>query len=333
MRALLAAALVASACIRERPAPSRTPTAPTTAPSPAPTSPTVPSPAPTSAPTPAPTAPTPAPTPDAPSTVRWVVATSGGARADERLPLVVAIHGLGDTPEAFVGLVTEMNLRVRVAAPAGLNRWGDGWSWFPSRAETPRAQWVEGIRHAADVMVGAMRDLARRHPTCGLPVVTGFSQGGMLSYAIVARPDGGVFAALPVGGLLPRELWPTARPVGGLLPMVVALHGDADARVPFADDRAASEAFRAAGFSAELVAYPGVGHTITPAMSRELRARLATAISSQGCAAADALPEAPHGAAVFVRAPGECYVRAHPPCPPGGCAEPPPLAEQRVRCP
>ena len=209
---------------------------------------------------------------------------TGGASPTDRLPLLVGLHGLGDTPEGFIGFLTEMNLRVRIVAAAGLDRWGPGYSWFPSRAETPHAVWVAGIRRAADAVIPAVRALTQQHATCGLPIVTGFSQGGMLSYAVVARPDGGVFAALPIGGLLPHDLWPAARPVGGLLPGVYAFHGAADARVPFADDRAANAAFRAVGFHAELQEYPGVGHTITPAMARDVRARLEAILREMGCA-------------------------------------------------
>jgi phospholipase/carboxylesterase len=215
--------------------------------------------------------------------VRFVVRTVG-APSTERLPLIIALHGLGDSPENFIGLYTEMGLRVRVAAAAGLDRYGDGYSWFPSRAGTPHAAWVAGIRRAADAVIPEIRRVARENPTCGLPIVTGFSQGGMLSYAIVARPDGGVFAALPIGGLLPRELWPAARDIGGLLPAVHAFHGTADERVPFASDREANEAFRAVGYPAELHEYAGVGHTITPGMQSDVQARLRAALANVGCA-------------------------------------------------
>ena len=255
------------ACLSERPSPvARRPEA-TTAPAPR-----------------AAAAPTPPPEGQSPITLRFVIRVTGGAQANDRLPLIVALHGLGDSPENFISLYTEMGLRARIAAAAGLDPMGDGYSWFPSRAGTPHAVWVAGIRRAADAIVPEIRRVARENPTCGLPIVTGFSQGAMLSYAVVARPDGGVFAALPLGGLLPRELWPEARDIGGLLPAVYALHGTADDRVPFASDREANEAFRAVGYPAELRAYAGIGHNIPPGMQSDLQARLRTVLASIGCA-------------------------------------------------
>lgn len=274
---VLGLAVTPLACLRERPSPvARRPEAiaapvPTASPSPAPLAPRV-------------AAPTPPPEGSSPVTLRLVLRVTGGAQATDRLPLIVALHGLGDSPENFIGLYTEMGLRARIAAAAGLDPMGDGYSWFPSRAGTPHADWVAGIRRAADALVPEIRRVARENPTCGLPVVTGFSQGGMLSYAVVARPDGGVFAALPIGGLLPRELWPEARDIGGLLPAVYAFHGTADDRVPFASDREASEAFRAVGYHAELREYAGIGHNIPPGMQSDLQARLRAVLANVGCA-------------------------------------------------
>ncbi len=208
---------------------------------------------------------------------------TGGAQASDRLPLIVALHGLGDSPENFISLYTEMGLRARIAAAAGLDPMGDGYSWFPSRAGTPHADWVAGIRRAADALVPEIRRVARENPTCGLPVVTGFSQGGMLSYAVVARPDGGVSAALPSRAPAARATARGARH-RGMLFAVYAFHGTADARVPFASDREANEAFRAVGYHAELREYAGIGHNIPPGMQSDLQARLRTVLAGIGCA-------------------------------------------------
>lgn len=212
-----------------------------------------------------------------------MVRVGGGAAADARLPLVVALHGYGDSPENFVGLYSDLGLRVRVVALAGPIAMGDGHSWFPMRTEVPPAVWNQNLHAAAQRVVREIARLANTHPTCGLPVVSGFSQGGMLSYAVVAEPGAGVIAAMPLGGFLPRELWPSPRAVGGLLPGVYAFHGTADARVALADDRAASEAFRARGYRAELRTYEGVGHSVPPPMVADLRAKLAEVFRGQGC--------------------------------------------------
>ena len=92
-----------------------------------------------------------------------------------------------------------------------------------------------------------------------------------------------IFAALPMGGLLPRELWPAARDIGGLLPGVYAFHGTDDPRVPLAMDRETNEAFRATGHPAELHEYPGVGHTVPQAMAFDVRRKLVEVIGAHGC--------------------------------------------------
>jgi len=216
------------------------------------------------------------------SSVRFVLRTTGGALPDQRLPLLVVLHGLGDTPEDFVGLYTALGLRVRIAAAAGIFPWAGGYAWFPIE-HTTTERWSEGVRHATDVLVPAIRALAQQHPTCGLPIVSGFSQGAMLSYALAARADGGIAAALPIGGFLPEALFPAARPVTGPLPMVHAFHGTADARIAIALDRSSVAALRAAGYDATLNEYVGVGHTIPEAMWRDLQRRLATILLSFHC--------------------------------------------------
>lgn len=271
---LLFASLLA-ACIRPRPALSVTDaSAPTrTAPPPdlAPVAPALAPPAPVPAPDPAPTIP-------------YVERVAGGAQAQDTLPLVVALHGLGDTPDSFIELVTSMNLRARVVAPRGLDPWGPGYSWFVSRREAAPEVWAAGIRRAADAVIPLIRTLRASRPTCGLPVVMGFSQGGMLSYAIVAREDAGVGAALPISGVIPRSLWPAERPIGGMLPSVWAFHGTVDDRVPFADDRATHAHFVRVGFPGRFREYPNVGHSITPAMARDVRETLVETLRSLGCA-------------------------------------------------
>lgn len=257
----LALALALLGCERPRAAPPRAPAPPATA---------VPSPAP---------APTATATPED-AGVGYVEITTGGAPADARLPMIVAVHGLGDRPENFLPLFAGLDARARVVAVRGLDPWGEGFAWFPLGA----ADRAEGnFRRATEALAGAVAVLARSRPTCGLPVVTGFSQGGMLSFALAARVPVVVRAAVPVAGRLPRAFWPEPRPVGGLLPEVFALHGEADPRMSIADGRATVGRLAEVGFPATLRTYPGVGHTISPAMQRDLYDALRRLVAQGGC--------------------------------------------------
>lgn len=244
----------------------------------------------TASPSPAPRAPAQpvaAPVAPAPPAVRPTVAAgvmyavreTAGAGADERLPLIVAVHGLGDRPEAFLELFDALPFRARVVAVRGLDPYHDGFAWFPiGGADGDGAS----FRRAVDALAAAIPEIARQRPTCGLPVITGFSQGAMLSFALAVRAPYLVRGAVPVAGRLPPAFLPASPAVGGLLPPIYALHGTADARIPFAQGDETVRALRARGFSAALRPFEGVGHAIPPAVRAELAEALRR-LTQGGC--------------------------------------------------
>jgi phospholipase/carboxylesterase len=221
-----------------------------------------------------------APVPAAPALeaagIEYVVRHAAGAPAEAELPLVVAIHGFGDRPESFAQVLGGYPRPARLVFPRGIDRHGGGFSWFPIDPRAPDADGVEeGVRAATQRLAAAIAALRDRYPTRGKPIVTGFSQGGMLSFAIaVAHPDL-VALAVPVAGWLPPGLWPGPAPEGA--PPIVGLHGDADAILRLEPTREAVRALRNAGWPAELVEYPGVGHHVDAAMQRELFRRIVAA--------------------------------------------------------
>jgi len=227
-------------------------------------------------------APTTRPTPSAPAAapaltpLEYVERLTGGASPDEPLPLLVAMHGLGDRPESFAELYAGLGVKARVIALRAPDPWGEGFSWFPFRANDGDELRSRGIAGASERVVAMLGVLETRRPTRGKPVVTGFSQGGMLSFAIAARHPERVRAAFPIGGVLPQPLWP-ALDAGRPSVRIVALHGEADERVPLAPTRAGVEALVARGFDARLEGFPGVGHQIPPA----LRARYFELIAAE----------------------------------------------------
>lgn len=218
---------------------------------------------------------TPAPAPEGPALAeetltvgccRALVLSPPGARRSERLPLVVALHGLGDSAAGYAEVMRGLLLRARVVVLDGIDPWpggGGGRQWFAlGSLDTAPA----GFVRAVDAVAATLGALTQRLPTCGLPVVTGFSQGAMLSYALAARSPAVVRAAVPIAGRVPVGLLPGAGQRQGSGVRVRGLHGDADARVSMEDGQATVEALRAAGIDAYLDVALRTGHTLSPGL-------------------------------------------------------------------
>ena len=196
----------------------------------------------------------------------------------DALPMIVAIHGLGDEPRNFAGLLAGLPVQARVILPRAIDDHEVGWSWFPVRARDPDVEALaKGIVRAADAVDAGVRRLEVSRPTLGKPIVTGFSQGGMLTFALAVRHPDHYAAAMPVGGWLPPPLWPEA--LGDAAPPpIVALHGDADPAVKIQPTRDAVAKLDELGANAALHEYPGIGHMIPPDMRTELHQLLVDAV-------------------------------------------------------
>jgi phospholipase/carboxylesterase len=206
----------------------------------------------------------------------YVERVTGGAQASEALPLVIAIHGLGDTPENFVELFSAFDQKARIVAPRAPDPWHGGSSWYPYRES--RARKLPVIRARADLLASWIAELRKERASIGRTIVTGFSQGGVMSFALAAYHPGLLEAALPVAGMLDAEL---PEPVAIKSPLKVkAFHGTTDDMIGYAEGAASVERLKKAGRAATLVTYEGVGHHIPPAMERDLFAALREAVDA-----------------------------------------------------
>jgi phospholipase/carboxylesterase len=193
--------------------------------------------------------------------------------------MVVAMHGLGDRPESFGELYSGFEAKARFVLLRAPDPWGDGFSWFPFRASDDDALRAPGIAAATGRVVTTLTALEKRYATLGKPVVTGFSQGGMLSFAVAARYPERIRAAIPIGGALPQPLWPSLD-AGSNGVRIVALHGESDALVPVGPTRMSVDALATRGFDARLETFPGVGHGIPTPMRARYFAILKAALQS-----------------------------------------------------
>ncbi len=198
---------------------------------------------------------------------------------DAALPMLIAIHGRGDRPEEFQDLIIDLPVTVRVIVPRGLDVLDGGFSWFPLRARSPDVAGLsQGMSAAGDRVAALIAHLQKTRPTVGLPVVTGFSQGGMLSFELAVHHPELLSVAIPVSGYLPPPLWPTAPPTGRNIPKLVVLHGEADDVVKFPPTLEAVQHLEKIGWPVTLKRYPEVEHAIPPNVRRELYLQLQRAL-------------------------------------------------------
>lgn len=218
---------------------------------------------------------------DEKSGLEYLQVITGGAEVGDALPLVVAIHGLGDNPSSFRLLLDDLPVRARVIFPRGpMPHGSDGYSWFAFHAddEAGSAQLAAGIGAAAERVAQLLAEVIVRTKAPRRVVVCGFSQGGMLSFALAASHPELVATAIPLSGYLPSVLWPGDRPVVRPLPKVIALHGENDHLIPVDSARWSVEALKGNGFDATLTTYPGVGHALSPPMRVALEAAVVAAV-------------------------------------------------------
>jgi phospholipase/carboxylesterase len=181
-------------------------------------------------------------------------------------PRVVVLHGYGATPDGIAGLMAGFPGEARVLAPQAPTPALDGWSWFPLSREVGGPDGLgPGIAAAADDLAAWLVEEGAG-PDAPV-VVTGFSQGGMLSFALAVRHPELVSLAVPMGGMLPPDLLPAGAPPA-TAPPIRAWHGGADTRVPTALARRTVDALAAAGWDATLQTVDGAGHTV-PRQARD----------------------------------------------------------------
>lgn len=209
--------------------------------------------------------------------LQFVSRTTGGKTDAEPLPWVVAMHGLGDRPESFVELFDSVSFAAHVYVLRAPLPYGSGFDWFGVRVSGDPVRLSRAMQRAAERVVQMIDALAAQPQNRGKPAVTGFSQGGMLSYTLaVLHPDKIAFAA-PVSGWLPPQLWPKAHGPEPLAP-IVGFHGEADRGVPFEQARLAVEHLQGLGYPVTFHTYPGLGHSMSRALITEWDSALAVAL-------------------------------------------------------
>jgi phospholipase/carboxylesterase len=210
-------------------------------------------------------------------TLAYLELLTGGAQASDTLPLVVALHGRGDTADGFTRAFRDMPTPARVVllrAPIHEGESGDAWFTF---------QHVDTWQHVADDVdvlcdrvVATVDAIEAAHPSRGRPMLTGFSQGGMITYAMALRHPDRFGALYPVSGILITELYRHDHADPAHTPPIVAFHGTRDEIIPIDADREAIQTLETRGVHVDL--HP---HDATHWLDGEMRADLWATIAAQ----------------------------------------------------
>lgn len=194
----------------------------------------------------------------------YIERVTGGADPNEPLPLIVALHGMGDRPErAFDTMYSHITTRARVILPRAPTPDGEGFTWFTFRAGVrDDATMGAQVAHAADRIDALVVRLSGARPTRGKAIVAGFSQGGVLAYALALRHGAHYQAVIPMASFVPPAL--ISQGACAASPQMRAIHGTTDQVIPIAWDRETMTALDRANCPVTLSAVPDLGHESSP---------------------------------------------------------------------
>jgi phospholipase/carboxylesterase len=203
--------------------------------------------------------------------LEYIEILTPGAAEGERLPMVIGIHGLGDRPENFGALYDGLPFKARVILPRAPRPWGSGFTWFdidlPFKADQPTL--APSVARAADQVAALTDELMKIKPTTGKPLVTGFSQGGIISFAMAVRHPDKISLAVPIGGALPDDLIPNNKADPGT-PPIRAFNGEDDQLIPIAAARKTTRRLELLGYDATLKGYLDTPHAVPMEMQMDV---------------------------------------------------------------
>jgi len=178
------------------------------------------------------------------------------------MPLVIGLHGRGDTPENFSQAARRLGTDLHWLFLRGPLPWKadlQGTQWFDRQTS-------DGGKAALDAAIALVDGQVRKAGKKPVGLV-GFSQGCMVAAHYTATYPDRVRAVLCFGGML---IAPVRVPAGKHAVQLRFIHGRNDPMVPIAKAREAVQILRDAGLQIVLTEHEG-GHSMPPQLLPELR--------------------------------------------------------------
>lgn len=186
---------------------------------------------------------------------QYIIRISGEGNTSGPLPMIIALHGHGDTPDHFFDtLLKSFPLQARFIVPRGpIDYPGIGLSGraWPSD--------VDGIRTYGDALADALSVLKDEYSTSGKPIALGFSGGATMAYYLASSHANAFSHIFPLAGSLPAALDGNDLPSTENTAQITAFHGMKDQVIGLNRGQAAVAMLKKRGLKAKLVTLDG-GH-------------------------------------------------------------------------
>lgn len=182
----------------------------------------------------------------------YVVHYSDNAEKNDALPLLIALHGNGDTPENFIETALDQFRKpiriVLLKGPISMGMNGGAWPSHPEELK----EYGEAINEVAGLLSG-------EYNTKGKPMVLGFSGGGAMAYYLASTHPDQYSYIFPISGRLSEAvLKGQVSPERGHV-RVYAFHGIQDRVVSVREGRKAVALLKERQVSVTLKEFKG-GH-------------------------------------------------------------------------
>ena len=196
--------------------------------------------------------------------IRYIEVVVGDAQFDDVLPMLVMIHGRGGRAMIPGGPFLGLSYPVRIIVPQAPEPLGQGFQWLPVYVGQGLVDRLSStLFQTASRLASVLRALREERPTIGKVIVSGFSQGALITLALAIHHDDLVGHAFPLASWMPPPLVPAYRRPDLSYPRVRSMHGTADTTIPLGPTRQLFAQLSDMGFDVELVEFEGVEHVIS----------------------------------------------------------------------
>jgi phospholipase/carboxylesterase len=203
--------------------------------------------------------------PDSEYTIKHKVVEYWG-QSDDRLPMVIVLHGAGADEDDLAPLFEKFNIPLRAVFLRGPVRFSTGYAWWKAPSADAGLKMVDQI---ANDISAAATTLPAKHPTLGSPMLLGFSAGAEIAYYIAAKYPDAYSAIIAVAG----KLHPILRksPIEHEDPgtFVYGLHGSSDKTISPSAGKSAAQFVRQKTENTTFQLWSG-GHTIPETLVKDV---------------------------------------------------------------